>query len=58
MAKHAREAESSQVRTREYHDDRPATEGQTVRPIDKALLGGAPQRVGRFDYHYGSDTWT
>jgi hypothetical protein len=22
------------------------------------LLGGAPQRVGRFEYHYDSDTWT
>ena len=23
-----------------------------------ALLGGAPQRVGRFEYRYDSDTWT
>jgi hypothetical protein len=39
-------------------DDRPSTDGQAVGPIDRALLGGAPQRVGRFEYHYDSDTWT
>ncbi|CAN5604524.1 PAS and ANTAR domain-containing protein [soil metagenome] len=35
----------------------PSTDGGSVRPIDKALLGGAPQSVGRFEYHYGTDTW-
>ncbi len=49
---------SFQVRTQDQQDDQPATDGQAIRPIDKALLGGAPQRVGRFDYHYDSDTWT
>lgn len=39
-------------------DGAPSTNGAAVRPIDKALLGGAPQTVGRFEYHYGSDTWT
>ncbi len=39
-------------------DDRPSTDGQAAQPIDQALLGGAPQRVGRFEYHYDSDTWT
>jgi PAS domain S-box-containing protein len=39
-------------------DDRPATDGQPVRGIDQALLGGAPQRVGRFEYRYDTDTWT
>jgi hypothetical protein len=39
-------------------DDRPSTDGQAVQPIDQALLGGPPQRVGRFEYHYDSDTWT
>jgi hypothetical protein len=59
MADNTKQDEPSQVRTRDYqHDDRPATDGQAVRPIDKALLGGAPQRVGRFQYHYASDTWT
>jgi ANTAR domain/PAS fold len=59
MADNTKPDESSLVRTRDYqHDDRPATDGQAVGPIDKALLGGAPQRVGRFEYHYGSDTWT
>ncbi|HEX3286556.1 MAG TPA: PAS and ANTAR domain-containing protein [Mycobacterium sp.] len=57
MADNAKRDESFQVRTRTYHDE-PATDGKAVSPIDKALLGGAPQRVGRFDYDYGSDTWT
>ncbi|OBK71276.1 hypothetical protein A5651_19720 [Mycobacterium sp. 1274761.0] len=26
--------------------------------LDKALLGGPPQRVGRFEYNYNTDTWT
>ncbi|WP_161600660.1 PAS and ANTAR domain-containing protein [Mycolicibacterium hodleri] len=39
-------------------DDQPSTDGQAVQPVDQALLGGAPQRVGRFEYHYASDTWT
>src|SRR4051794_2163215 len=39
-------------------DDRPATDGQPVRGIDKALLGGPPQRVGTFEYRYDTDTWT
>jgi len=39
-------------------DDQPSTAGQAVQPVDQALFGGAPQRVGRFEYHYDSDTWT
>lgn len=39
-------------------DDLPSTDGVAVQPIDQALLGGAPERVGRFAYHYGTDTWT
>jgi PAS domain S-box-containing protein len=39
-------------------DDRPATDGQPVRGIDQALLGGAPQRVGRFEYRYDTGGWT
>jgi hypothetical protein len=39
-------------------DDHPATDGQAVRAIDKALIGGAPQRVGRFEYRYDTDSWT
>ena len=34
------------------------TDGYVPQPIDKALLGGAPQRVGSFEYRYDSDTWT
>jgi len=39
-------------------DDYPATDGQPVRSLDKALLGGAPQRVGRFEYRYDTGAWT
>jgi PAS domain S-box-containing protein len=45
-------------RTRSTNDDHAATDGQAVGPLDKALLGGAPQRVGRFEYRYDSDSWT
>jgi PAS domain S-box-containing protein len=45
-------------RPRATDDDHAATDGQAVRAVDKALLGGTPQRVGRFEYHYDSDTWT
>jgi hypothetical protein len=31
-------------------DDHPTTDGHAVRVLDKALLGGEPQRVGRFEY--------
>ena len=34
------------------------TDGYVPQPIDKALLGGAPQKVGRFHYRYDTDTWT
>jgi PAS domain-containing protein len=43
---------------RQLNDNLSATDGQAVGALDKALLGGAPQRVGRFEYHYDSDTWT
>jgi PAS domain S-box-containing protein len=39
-------------------DDHPATDGQPVRGLDQALLGGEPQRVGRFEYRYDSAAWT
>jgi hypothetical protein len=39
------------------NDDHGSTDGQAVGALDKALLGGAPQRVGRFEYRYDSDTW-
>jgi hypothetical protein len=40
------------------NDNHAATDGQAVGALDKALLGGAPQTVGRFEYRYDSDTWT
>jgi PAS domain S-box-containing protein len=39
-------------------DDHPATDGHAVRAIDRALLGGQPQRVGRFEYRYEDGAWT
>ncbi|HEY1838673.1 MAG TPA: PAS and ANTAR domain-containing protein [Mycobacterium sp.] len=39
-------------------DDLPATDGQVARAIDRALLGGEPQRVGSFEYRYDDDAWT
>jgi len=34
------------------------TDGIAPGVLDKALLGGAPARVGRFEYRYDTDTWT
>jgi PAS domain S-box-containing protein len=34
------------------------TDGIAPTVMDKALLGGAPQRVGRFEYRYDTETWT
>jgi hypothetical protein len=34
------------------------TDGIAPGDLDKALLGGTPQRVGRFEYRYDTDTWT
>jgi hypothetical protein len=34
------------------------TDGVVPGALDRALLGGAPQRVGRFEYRYDSDSWT
>lgn len=33
-------------------------DGQRVSKLDRALLGGAPQRVGRFEYRYDTDQWS
>jgi PAS domain S-box-containing protein len=43
------------------HFDPPSetgTDGVAPGKLDKALLGGEPQRVGRFAYNYNSDAWT
>jgi PAS domain S-box-containing protein len=34
------------------------TDDETPGDLDKALLAGKSQRVGRFQYDYGTDTWT
>lgn len=33
-------------------------DGQAVTKLDQALLGGPPQRVGRFEYRYDTDQWS
>jgi hypothetical protein len=33
-------------------------DGQRASTLDKAILGGPPQRTGRFEYRYDTDTWT
>jgi PAS domain S-box-containing protein len=38
-------------------DVQPNTDGPTNRTVE-ALVGGTPQRVGRFEYHYAIDRWT
>jgi PAS domain S-box-containing protein len=65
MADDARHGDDSNVRSRQRLTDQPATDGQAVATdgeaidrLDLALLGGAPQQVGRFQYHYGNDRWT
>jgi PAS domain S-box-containing protein len=35
-----------------------SVDGQRASRVDKALLGGPPQRTGRFEYRYDDDTWT
>src|ERR1700712_420497 len=35
-----------------------SVDGQRASRVDKALLGGPPQRTGRFEYRYDNDTWT
>jgi len=45
------------VRASEHGSDT-GTDGYVPQPLDKALLGGAPQRIGTFEYRYDTDTWT
>lgn len=34
------------------------TDDEAPGDLDRALLAGKSQRVGRFQYDYGTDTWT
>jgi PAS domain S-box-containing protein len=36
----------------------PGTDWQVPTALDKALLGGQAQRIGRFEYRYDTETWT
>ena len=58
MAGSSDSASQAQLDRLATDDDHPATDGQPVRDLDRALLGGAPQRVGRFEYRYDSGAWT
>jgi hypothetical protein len=40
------------------HGSDSGTDGYVPQSLDKAVLGGAPQRVGAFEYRYDSDTWS
>jgi hypothetical protein len=40
------------------HGSDTGTDGYVPQPLDQALLGGAPQRVGTFEYQYATDTWS
>ena len=33
-------------------------DGQPITNLEKAIIGGPPQRVGRFEYRYDTDEWT
>ncbi|MFZ1161672.1 PAS and ANTAR domain-containing protein [Mycobacterium sp.] len=58
MAESRNQVDQTTVDRLPTDDDHPATDGQAVRVLDKALLGGEPQRVGRFEYRYDSGAWT
>ena len=58
MADSRNQADQTTVNRLPTADDHPATDGHPARAIDKALLGGAPQRIGRFEYRYDSGAWT
>ena len=58
MADSAEQVDQTTVDRLPTDDDHPATNGHTVRVLDKALLGGESQRVGRFEYRYDSGAWT
>jgi PAS domain S-box-containing protein len=51
-----RGARANRPNKRDGHQ--PAPDNQAVQSPDLAVLGGTAQRVGTFDYHYSSDTWT
>jgi PAS domain S-box-containing protein len=57
MADSRNQPDHKRVRRSPTDDDHPATDGQAVRLIDKALLAGEPQQVGRFEYRYDDDAW-
>jgi PAS domain S-box-containing protein len=58
MADSGKHVEQTTVERSPTDNDHPATDGHAARAIDKALLGGEPQRVGRFEYRYDGGAWT
>jgi PAS domain S-box-containing protein len=58
MADSRNQVDQTTVERLPTDDDHPATNGHAVHVLDKALLGGEPQRVGRFEYRYDSGAWT
>jgi PAS domain S-box-containing protein len=58
MGDNGKQAEQTTIERSPTDDHHPATDGDAVHALDKALLGGEPQRVGRFEYRYDDDSWT
>jgi PAS domain S-box-containing protein len=58
LADNGRQVDQTTVDRLPTDDDHPATDGHAIRVLDKALLGGEPQRVGRFEYRYDDGAWT
>jgi len=58
MADSGKRFEQTPVEWSPSADSQPGTNGDAVRPLDKALIGGEPQRVGRFEYRWDDGGWT
>jgi PAS domain S-box-containing protein len=58
MADSGKRFEQTPVEWSPSADSQPGTNGDAVRPLDKALIGGEPQRVGRFEYRHADGAWT
>jgi PAS domain S-box-containing protein len=58
MADSGKQADHTTLKRSPTDYRHPATDGHAVRDLDRALLGGEPQRVGRYEYRYGDGSWT
>jgi hypothetical protein len=58
MAESGKQAEHTSLKRSPTDDRHPAVDGHAVRDLDKALLGGESQQVGRYEHRYGDGSWT